>query len=110
MATTQQAANVKALPPYLPFKTFQSSVQNLRAHGLLQAYSRTNRILNKATSMGLFTVGNDADFVPSGGMAALVVESRKIVLEVNSSIASNTGWSISSHLLEVARRVNGASQ
>ena len=33
MATTQRAVST-TLPPYLPFKTFQSAVQNLRAHGL----------------------------------------------------------------------------
>jgi hypothetical protein len=34
MATTQRTVSTGTLPPYLPFKTFQSAVQNLRAHGL----------------------------------------------------------------------------
>jgi YfiR/HmsC-like len=72
--------------------------------------ARTNRILSKATALGLLTVGNDADFIPNGGMMALVVESRRIVLAVNSSLSANTRWAISSHLMEVARITDGARE
>ena len=41
MATTSTAVNGEAFPLYLPFATFRSAVQNLRAHGLPEKIDRT---------------------------------------------------------------------
>lgn len=41
MATTRHAPNTVALPPYLPFATFQAAIQNLRTHGLPDKLDKT---------------------------------------------------------------------
>jgi hypothetical protein len=41
MATTQTTLNGASFPPYLPFATFLSAVQNLRAHGLPDNVDKT---------------------------------------------------------------------
>jgi len=66
---------------------------------------RGSRILVRAQSTGILSIGNEAGFAASGGMAALVLESRRVVVEVNAQTLTAGGWRASSHLLEVARIV-----
>lgn len=66
-------------------------------------------LLAKAGGLRILTIGNDHEFLSMSGMIALVVENRRIVLEVNQSATRNGEWKLSSHLLEVARlSVGGA--
>jgi hypothetical protein len=66
-------------------------------------------LLAKAGKMGILTIGNDHEFLSMSGMIALVVENRRIVLEVNQSATRDGEWKLSSHLLEAARlSVGGA--
>lgn len=60
-------------------------------------------VITKARSLGLLTIGNDGEFISKSGMIALVVEGRKIVVEVNEESIRSSGWLFSSHLLEIAR-------
>ena len=63
MDTTSNQEAGKVLPPYLPFTTFRSAVQNLRAHGLPDRLDRTawnsrsgadqNLIINTFKFLGL---------------------------------------------------------
>lgn len=64
--------------------------------------------LAKAQSLGILTIGNDSEFIPMSGMLALVVENRRIVVEVSQSAVRNQQWVLSSHLLEIARVIGGA--
>ena len=59
--------------------------------------------MDRARTLGLLTVGSDADFIPMSGMISLLVEGRKIVVEVNGDAIKTADWVFSSHLLEVAR-------
>jgi hypothetical protein len=68
------------------------------------------KILSAADMLGLLTMGDDSDFIPAGGMVALLVESRRIVVEINTEAIAGAGWSLSSHLLEVARLVKRRAQ
>lgn len=65
--------------------------------------------LARAVQLGLLTVGNDAAFISSAGMLSLIVEGRKVVLEVNSDAAKSADWTFSSHLLEICRLVRPGS-
>ena len=59
--------------------------------------------LTRASRLGLLTIGSDVEFIASAGMVSLVVEGRKIVVEVNGDTIKDPNWVFSSHLLEVAR-------
>jgi hypothetical protein len=72
--------------------------------------SGAESILAKAETLGLLTVGNDSDFVPSSGMVALVVENRRIVIELNRQALKSGEWGFSSHLLELVRLASGGTQ
>jgi hypothetical protein len=63
-------------------------------------------MLNRANSQGVLTVGNDVAFVPMSGMVGLVVEGRRIVVEVNGEAVRSPDGTFSSHLLEIARVTN----
>jgi hypothetical protein len=76
-----------------------------RSHG-----KSAQSIHSAAAQAGVLTIGNDAEFLPAGGMIALVVESRKVIIELNLEAIVATGWVASSHLLEMARIVKGAGQ
>lgn len=60
-------------------------------------------MLEKANALGSLTIGNDAEFVPMSGMISLIVENRRIVVEVNQQAVHGRDWVLSSHLLEIAR-------
>ena len=66
--------------------------------------------LIKAQKLGILTVGNDTDFLPLSGMVALVVENRRVVVEINRLVLNTSHWTFSSHLLEIARLVSGGVQ
>jgi len=66
---------------------------------------RATRILARAQSAGILNIGNEPGFVAAGGMTALVLEARRVVVEVNPQALAAGGWRASSHLLEVARIV-----
>lgn len=60
-------------------------------------------LLKRANRLGLLTIGSDAEFIAAAGMVSLVVEGRKIVVEVNGDAIKDANWVFSSHLLEVSR-------
>jgi hypothetical protein len=60
-------------------------------------------MLEKANALGALTIGNDAEFVPMSGMMALIVENRRVVVEINQRAIRGRDWVISSYLLEIAR-------
>lgn len=60
-------------------------------------------LLKRAHRLGLLTIGSDADFIAAAGMVSLVVEGRKVVVEVNGDSIKDANWAFSSHLLEVSR-------
>lgn len=66
------------------------------------------RLLAKAHSANVLTVGDDAEFLRVGGMMALVAVGRQVVIEINASLARSRGVTISSQLLEIARVADGS--
>jgi len=88
----------------LRIRTIQKD-ENLRSCEVvfLGRSSGQQAALRWANSLGLLTLGNDVDFIPMSGMVALLVEGRKIVVEVNAESVRNPDWVFSSHLLEIAR-------
>lgn len=64
-------------------------------------------VLARAQHSNVLTIGNDTEFVSLSGMVALLVENRRIVVEINDSSRRTGEWVFSSHLLEVARVVPG---
>jgi hypothetical protein len=69
--------------------------------------AKAEAVLAKAQQMNLLTIGNDTEFLSLSGMIALLVENRRIVVEINDSSSRGSEWVFSSHLLEVARVVSG---
>lgn len=65
------------------------------------------RMIAKSGAGRALTIGNDKDFLAAGGMIAVLLESRSIVIEIDEQRTEAAGWTISSHLLEVARVVRG---
>ncbi len=66
--------------------------------------------LGRAARLGLLTVGSDAEFISTSGMLSLIVEGRKVVLEVNGDAVKSAEWVFSSHLLEICRVVRPGSE
>jgi YfiR/HmsC-like len=66
-------------------------------------------LLDKANALGILTIGNDSEFVAMSGMMALIVENRRILVEINRHAVKGGDWVISSHLLEIAR-IGGAAR
>jgi hypothetical protein len=64
-------------------------------------------LVAKANTLGVLTVGNDSDFVGISGAIALLVENRRVVIEVNERASKHGDWTISSQLLEMARMARG---
>lgn len=67
-------------------------------------------LLAKATAEGLLTVGMDETFLARNGMVALLVENRRVVVEINRVSVEGSDWRFSSHLLEIARFSNGGAR
>ncbi|MBC8167921.1 MAG: DUF4154 domain-containing protein, partial [Bryobacteraceae bacterium] len=67
-------------------------------------------ILATARATGILTMGNDREFLPLSGMVALIVENRRVVVEVNSLAIKHSVWVFSSHLLEIARLTSGGDR
>jgi hypothetical protein len=65
------------------------------------------RTLSRGHAMGMLTIGCDEKFLAMSGMVALVMEHRRIVVEINQSALKSSAWTFSSHLLEVARVMQG---
>lgn len=49
------------------------------------------------------TVGEGAGFAAAGGMAGLVVEGERIVIEINADVVRRAGFRVSARLLRLAR-------
>jgi hypothetical protein len=60
-------------------------------------------VIAQSQARGLLTIGNDAEFIPKNGMIALVVENRRVNIDLNRLALKRTDWVFSSHLLEAAR-------
>ncbi|MFN7938645.1 MAG: YfiR family protein [Bryobacteraceae bacterium] len=65
------------------------------------------RTLARGHARGMLTIGCDEKFLAMSGMVALVMEHRRIVVEINQSALKSPVWTFSSHLLEVARVQQG---
>jgi hypothetical protein len=63
--------------------------------------------LLRAVGRGVLTVGEGEGFLNAGGMISLVTENRRIRFDINHSLATERGLTISSRLLRVARQVRG---
>ena len=63
-------------------------------------------LLAQAHSMGIMTVGDIKDFAHRGGMVAMILDDKKIKLEINLSGAEQAGITISSRLLRLGTIVN----
>ena len=74
-----------------------------RSRTLQEQASASAPDLKRANRLGLLTIGSDAEFIAAAGMVSLVVEGRKIVVEVNGDAIKDANWVFSSHLLEVSR-------
>jgi hypothetical protein len=68
------------------------------------------RLVAESGAHRVLTIGNDEHFLAAGGMIALFVESRRVVVEVNPAALAAAGWVASSYLLEVARVVKEPKQ
>lgn len=67
----------------------------------------SEKILVQGHTYGMLSIGCDHRFVTLSGMVALVVEHRRIVVEINQAAVRAGDWIFSSHLLEVARVTAG---
>lgn len=65
------------------------------------------KTLTQGHSTGVLSIGCDHRFVSLSGMVALVVEHRRIVVEINQAAVKSSDWVFSSHLLEIARVTAG---
>ena len=63
--------------------------------------------LSRAHAMGMLTIGSDDKFLAMSGMVSLVMEHRRIVVQINQAALKSPVWLFSSHLLEVARVMQG---
>jgi hypothetical protein len=64
-------------------------------------------ILNKARSLPVLTVGEDAEFAQSGGIINFVLKNGNVRLEIDLAAARKAGLTIHSRLLTVADVVKG---
>jgi len=69
--------------------------------------SGAEKTLAQGHTRGMLSIGCDHRFVSLSGMVALVVEHRRIVVEINQAAVHSGDWIFSSHLLEVARVTAG---
>ena len=67
---------------------------------------RLKQILKDLDGRPVLTVGDNDEFVRSGGTVALVLEQNRVVLEINADRTAQAGLKISSRALEVARIVH----
>lgn len=67
---------------------------------------RLKQILKTLEGRPVLTVGDNEEFVQSGGATALVLEQNRVVLEVNTDQTVRVGLKISSRALEVARIIH----
>lgn len=67
--------------------------------------SVVRKILSDVSETSLLTVGETKDFLELGGIISFVVDSNKIVFEVNRVAAKRARLEISSKLLRLASRV-----
>jgi len=67
---------------------------------------RLKQILKDLDGRSVLTVGDNDEFVRSGGAVALVLEQNRVVLEINVDRAAKAKLKISSRALEVARIVH----
>lgn len=67
--------------------------------------SRT--VLQALSDSPVLTVGNNKDFLASGGMIQLFVEESKVRFDINLTASKQSGLAISAQLLRLARNVEG---
>lgn len=65
----------------------------------------TSNCLKKLPPKGILTVGEEMNFVKSGGVISLFLENRKIRFAINTAAAERAELRISSKLLKLAREV-----
>lgn len=65
------------------------------------------QILAACSGRPVLTVGESERFADDGGMINLLIEDRRIKMEVNLAAASAHGLKLSSHLLRLAKQVGG---
>ena len=76
----------------------------------LQSYLAPTNLINiliHASVLGVLTIGQDHDFLTRGGLVALLVQNRRVIVEVNRLAIDGGQWRFSSHLLEIAHVSNG---
>lgn len=71
---------------------------------------RYTKVLQMVKDNGSLTVGEDADFLKSGGMVSLVSLERGVVFDVNLDAVLDARLKISSQLLSLARHVFRGSE
>jgi len=54
---------------------------------------------------GVLTVGEDADFLASGGMINFIIDDRRVRFDINQKAVENSSLKLSSKLFQVARKV-----
>ena len=85
-----------------------ASVDDIKACHILFVGARETKHLALLQNAPVLTIGEAADFVPSGGMIQLVVTSdNKIAFDVNLDAMNRVGLRPNARLLKVARQVVG---
>jgi hypothetical protein len=54
---------------------------------------------------GVLTVGEDDDFLASGGMINFIIDNRRVRFDINQKAVENSSLKLSSKLFQVARKV-----
>lgn len=67
--------------------------------------SRASSYLQQSANYAILTVSELEKFVDSGGMIGFIEEDNKIRFEINLDVAKKQGLKISSHLLNLGKRV-----
>ncbi len=74
---------------------FISSSEHLRLRSILDALSKQS----------VLSVGDTSDFISEGGIVNLRIDAGRVRIDINSDAAKERRLRISSHLLELARKV-----
>jgi hypothetical protein len=82
--------------------------QDIASCHVLFIPSRANeKILARAVSLPILTIGEKADFLDEGGIISLHLVDRKVRFEIDAKAASRAGLTISSQLMRLASNVRG---
>ena len=72
--------------------------------------ARAPALLAGVRTLPVLTVGESDDFVTSGGVIGFVVVDNRVRFDINLENAKRGGLTLSSRLLQVARKLEGASR